>query len=244
MLLYFITDRRQFPGSHEDQREALLGKIADAARAGVDYIQLREKDLSARELLRLAEQALAAIRNANAKQPETGTRKPETGLLINSRLDVALAARAQGVHLRSDDISAADARAVCMKTAVAGNRNPETRNLVIAISCHTADEVRRAEADGADFAVFAPVFEKSGRRGVGLEALHTACRGTPKASTPEPSPAIKIPVLALGGVTLENASDCIAAGAGGIAGIRLFQENDVAGVIFRLRETSPDTSRE
>ena len=92
MLLYYITDRRQFPGTPPEQRDRLLAKIAEAARAGVDLIQLRERDLSARELLQLAMEAVAAVR-------ETRNAKRETRLLINSRLDVALACGADGVHL-------------------------------------------------------------------------------------------------------------------------------------------------
>ena len=78
--------------------------------------------------------------------------------------------------------------------------------------------------------VFAPVFEKGGQRGVGLEALRAACRASPEAS-----PAVTLPVLALGGVTLDNAQACLEAGAAGIAGIRLFQGNDIAEVVSRLR---------
>jgi thiamine-phosphate pyrophosphorylase len=230
VLLYYITDRRQFPGSAAEQRAALLRKIAEAARCGVDYIQLREKDLTARELLALAKEAAAAIRNAAPKQPKTGIQKLETLLLINSRLDVALACGADGVHLRSDDISAAEARAVWMKAAAAPDAGLGTHDCVIAASCHTAGEVRRAQSEGADFVVFAPVFEKGGERGVGLEALRAACRASPEAS-----PAVNLPVLALGGVTLDNAEACLEAGAAGIAGIRLFQDNDVAEVEARLR---------
>ena len=235
MLLYYITDRRQFPGSAAEGRAALLRKIAEAARCGVDYIQLREKDLTASELLELAEDAAAAIRSAAPRQPKTWIHKLETGnqklgtlLLINSRLDVALACGADGVHLRSDDIPAADVRAAWMKAASAGDSGLATRECLIACSCHTAEDVLRAESDGADFVVFAPVFEKGGQRGVGLEALRAACR-------PEPSPAVNLPVLALGGVTLDNAQACREAGAAGIAGIRLFQDNDVAEVVARLR---------
>lgn len=235
MLLYYITDRRQLPGSEEDRRRALLKKLSEAARSGVDYIQLREKDLSARDLLQLALEAVAAINSAAPKGLETGHWKLGTRLLINSRLDVALAAGADGVHLRSDDISAAEAHVVCAKAAVAHNSQRATRNFLVACSCHTPEEVRRAAAEGADFAVFAPVFEKGGQQGVGLEALRAACRGIPPVQAPEASPAVRIPVLALGGVTLQNARDCIAAGAAGIAGIRLFQENDVAEVVARLR---------
>jgi len=242
MLLYYITDRRQFPGSAAEQRAALLRKISEAARCGVDYIQLREKDLTARELLALAEEAAAAIRSAAPKQPKTGIQKLETLLLINSRLDVALACGADGVHLRSDDISAADARAAWMKAAAARDSGLGTRDCLIACSCHTAGEVRHAESEGADFVVFAPVFEKGGQRGVGLEALRAACRGLPQAGAPEASPAVNIPVLALGGVTLDNAQACLEAGAAGIAGIRLFQDNDVGDVVRRLRNIA--TARE
>jgi thiamine-phosphate pyrophosphorylase len=235
VLLYYITDRRQFPGSAGEQRRALLTKIEEAARCGLDFIQLREKDLSARELLPLASDALAAIRNAKRKRLETGNRKPETRLLINSRVDVALAARADGVHLRGDDLSPADARATFTKAAAAGHWPLATDHFLLAVSCHTPEQVRRAQSDGADFVVFAPVFEKAGRKGVGLGALRQACRGIPPADTPEAAPALHIPVLALGGVTLDNAADCLQAGASGLAAIRLFQDNDVAEVVARLR---------
>jgi len=209
MLLYYITDRAQFPGSDAERRARLLDKIAEGARAGVDFIQLREKDLSARELETLARQAMSRLAG-------TSNQQPATRLLINSRIDVAIATGAAGVHLTSTDIGAADARAICTK---AGFANP-----VIAVSCHTAEEVRRAAADGADFAVFAPVFEKQGRAGVGLEKLRGACRA-----------AASMPVFALGGVTLENARSCLDAGAAGVAAIRLFQDNDIARVVTVLR---------
>jgi len=215
VLFYYITDRKQFPGPAPRRRELLLARIAEAARAGVDYIQLREKDLPARELESLAREAVGIVR-------ETRNVKRETHLLINSRSDVALATGADGVHLPSDDISASDARAV-WSSALAGNSKLETRNFVIAVSCHTAEEVRLAEAQGADFAVFGPVFEKVGTSlSVGLDALHRACLG-------------HMPVLAIGGVTLENARACVAAGAAGIAAIRLFQQNDISEIAGSLQ---------
>lgn len=242
MLLYYITDRRQFPGSAAEQSAALLRKISEAADSGVDYIQLREKDLSARELLQFAEAARKRMEEAASSPLATRDAQFGARLLINSRIDIALACGAAGVHLRSDDISAADARVIWTKAAATRNSQVATRNWLIAASCHRTNEVRRAESDGADFAVFAPVFEKGGQRGVGLEALRAACRGAPKAGTPEGSPAVNIPVLALGGVTLENAHACIEAGAAGIAGIRLFQDNNVAQVVARLRRNLPATS--
>ena len=109
-LLYYITDRSQFPGDESARRRALLAKIAEAARARVDYIQLRERDLSARELEMLARDALSAVRNSTPLGTEN--RELRTRLLINSRTDVALAVGADGVHLRADDVAPHEVRRV------------------------------------------------------------------------------------------------------------------------------------
>lgn len=221
MLLYYITDRSQFPGSEAERRARLLDRIAEAARAGVDFIQLREKDLSARDLESLSRDAISRL------LLETRNQKLATRLLINSRLDIALATGAAGVHLTSTDISASEARAVCDK---AGLEHP-----VIAVSCHSADDVRRAESHGADFVVFGPIFEKSGSPGVGLEALRQACAAPLRPRSLEGAGSSSLPVLALGGVTLANARSCRDAGASGIAAIRLFQSGDLAQVVAALR---------
>ena len=227
MLLYYITDRTQFPGDAGRQRRLLLGKIAEAASAGVDFIQLREKDLSARELESLAREAVQIVRR------ETRSAPAATKLLINSRADIALAAGADGVHLRSDDISPADARAAWLN---ARSQKPENGSCCFGVSCHSARDIALAESHGADFAVFAPVFEKSGAPGAGLEALREACR---RAAYPSPNTedrrAPSMPVFALGGITLENARSCLDSGAAGIAAIRLFQQNDIAAVVAALR---------
>src|ERR1019366_7723461 len=216
-LLYYITDRSQFRGDERARRRALLAKVAEAARARVDYIQLREKDLSARELEMLARDALSAVRNSTPLRTEN--RELRTRLLINSRTDVALAAGADGVHLRSDDLSPREVRAVVRLSA---HRPLTTDHFLVAASCHTNEDVIRAESEAADFAVFAPVFEKKDTQPAGLAALREACR-------------TKIPVLALGGVTIENAESCLEAGAAGIAAIRLFQENKIEDVVRALR---------
>src|SRR5512133_3473303 len=204
MLLYYITDRRQFHGNHSEQHRQLLGKIAEASAAGVDYIQLRERDLPIRQLERLAEQAAEAVRSAGTT----------TRLLINSRVDVALAVGAHGVHLRSDDISASDARAIAAAKS----------EFAVAVSCHTPDDVCRAWSHGADFAVLAPVFEKQGEPGIGLEALRRCCSQLPKF------------VVALGGITPGNARSCIHAGAAGVAGIRLFHDSRIGTLVESLRQ--------
>lgn len=215
LLLYYITDRSQFPGTEPARRAALSLKIAEAADAGVDYIQLREKDLSARELESLAQDAMQVVREANTTPDR---RRPRTRLLINSRTDVALAIGADGVHLRSTDISPAIVRHILAARA------EKSLSFSVAVSCHSIQEVRIAESEGASFAVFAPVFEKSGApkmQSTGLETLAEASRS-------------KAPILALGGVTLENAAECVRAGAAGVAGIRLFQNHPIKDVVACL----------
>jgi thiamine-phosphate pyrophosphorylase len=240
VLLYYITDRLQLAGEECARRERLLARIAAAARAGIDYVQLRERDLTARDLEGLAREAVQAVRESGGF---SGTR-----VLINSRLDVALAAGADGVHLRASDLAPSEARAIWAKCN-RDNGRPGGPAFVIAVSCHTVAEVRLAEAHGADFVVFAPVFEKaaapshggkleSGAQagvGVGLEALREACRGAAAPANVEGVGSGSMPVLALGGITLANAGACLEAGASGIAAIRLFQEHDLTETIRRLR---------
>jgi len=208
-ILYYITDRKAFPGDERARRAHLLNKIAEAATAGVHYIQIREKDLTPRELESLARDAAAILK----------LHSPATTLLINSRSDIALSANTAGVHLPSNDISSADVRAIFS--------NASGRQPIISVSCHSPQEVAQAANNGADLALFAPVFEKKDAPRLtthGLAAL-------------QQSSGEKIPVLALGGITLHNAAACLQAGASGIAAIRLFQENEIAAVVRRLRNS-------
>jgi thiamine-phosphate pyrophosphorylase len=217
-LLYYITDRTAFPGNESARCKRLLEKISEAAIVGIDYIQLREKDLPTRELESLAKDAAGIIAKLRTENRE---RRP--ALLINSRTDVAIAVQTDGVHLRSDDISPQEVRAI-WKQGGAGELPGElsARDPLIGVSCHSPADVIQAAATHASFAVFAPVYEKIGSLPAGLSLLREACQN-------------KIPVLALGGVTLSNARACLAAGAAGIAAIRLFQENDIEAVARKLR---------
>ncbi len=214
MLVCYITDRKQLPGDETTRRRLLIAKIGEAARCGVDFIQLREKDLSGRELEALAHDAVNMVRE-NSKP---ANRASIIRLLVNSRTDIALAVGADGVHLRSDDVTPSDVRIIWSQCG-AGTRP------TIGVSCHSAEDVQRAASDRADFALFGPLFEKRDAQEMptaGLENLRRACREN-------------IPVLALGGITLENARACLDAGAAGVAGIRLFQENDISKVVELLR---------
>ena len=211
MLRCAITSRALYPGDELQQQAALIREASRWATDGIDLIQLREKDLPAANLATLARKILRAIAQTN---------RP-TKLLINSRLDIAIATRAHGVHLTagSDELLPAQVRSL-----YASANLPQP---VVTVSCHTPEDVRRAHQNKADAILFAPVFEKivafekiiAGDgvlpiRGQGLDQLHAAC-----------ILASPIPIYALGGVTLENASSCIAAGAAGIAGIRLFHRS-------------------
>ena len=217
ILLYYITDRKAFAADEPERRSRVLEKIGEATQAGVDFIQLREKDLSLRELESLAREAVGVVRKVRAQNPSS-----RTALLVNSRTDVALVTGCDGVHLRGEDVSPSEVRRVWESYAEV--RTPGSlENPQIGISCHSPLEVRQAASEGATFAVFAPVFKKEGAQPAGVSALREACQA-------------KIPVLALGGVTLENAELCLQAGAAGIAGIRLFQEHDVAKIVKQLRD--------
>ena len=236
-LLYYITDRTAFPGGERTRRTRLLEKISEATRANIDYIQLREKDIPIRDLESLAREAVAVIMKLR-----TENRELRTALLINSRTDVARAVAADGVHLRSNDISPNDVTAIWGKIPVgtaalgcpaeqsaapteSGGKKISRQPPIVGVSCHTPEEVRQAEQNGAAFTVFAPVFEKKDApvtRPTGLAQLGEACKA-------------RIPILALGGVTLENANECLAAGAAGIAAIRLFQENEIGRIVRELR---------
>ena len=204
MLLYAITGRQLLPGSEQERQAALVALAGHWGRRGVDYIQVREKDLAAGDLLVLARRVVAAVR-------ETGR---ETRVLVNGPGDVALAAGADGVHLPgSASAEAGDETRRIFRSA--------GRQAIVSRACHSIDEVR---ATDASLIVFAPVFEKvSGQepagQGVGLGTLAEACRA-----------AGPVPVIALGGVTRGNAAECMAAGAAGVAGIRLFMGDEWRGL--------------
>jgi thiamine-phosphate pyrophosphorylase len=181
LIRYYITDRRAAGGLQQ------LHTIIQRNARAVDWVQIREKDLSARELTALVRAAVAA----------------GAQVLVNDRVDVALTGRAAGVHLPSHAVAPREIRRI---TPVA---------FMIAVSCHSIEEVRRAEEEGADFVVFGPVFYTASKapygEPVGLQKLFEAAR------------SVRIPVLALGGIDDDNVAECLAAGAAGIAGITLFQ---------------------
>ena len=158
-----------------------------AIASGIDMIQIREKDLTSSELLDL-------VRRIAGIAEDSPTR-----VLVNDRLDIARAVGVSGVHLPQNGLPAASVRPLVD---------------ILGVSTHTKEEVRDAEAAGADFVVFGPIFDTPGKTAVGLDRLR------------EVSAAVRIPVLAIGGITEKNTPLVVEAGAAGIAAIRMFQKGE------------------
>jgi len=216
-LLCYVTDRRSLSESEPRQAlETLLSKVEAAAASGVDWIQIREKDLSGRDYAWLTREALH-----RAAKHEASNGAP-AHILVNDRLDVALSERAGGVHLGESSLPLPEARRFLESRG-------EREDFVIGVSCHSLEAAKSAAIAGAHYLFFGPVYTTPSKAAFGapqgLERLAEVCR------------TVSIPVLAIGGITLANASDCLAAGAYGIAAIRLFQgARDMSSVVQSLRK--------
>jgi len=198
--LYYITDRRQI------QSHTLDTCIAGAIAAGVDWVQIREKDLPARSLLALTEAAL-----------ESARREGRTRVMVNDRLDVALAAKAHGVHLGTRS----------MPVDLVRRLAPD--EFVVGASCHSLAEALAAQAAGADYLLLGPIFATPSKLPYGPPLGLAKLR--------EVTLQVSIPVFALGGITLDRALLCRQNGASGIAGIRIFQDCDsIEELVRELRE--------
>ncbi|MGH9775670.1 MAG: thiamine phosphate synthase [Candidatus Acidiferrales bacterium] len=214
-IICYVTDRRQLEPDRATRD--LIPPILASVFAGVDWIQIREKDLSARELLAVARDAVTLAGR--------GTR-----VLINDRLDVALAAGAAGVHLGDESFPPDVVLRWCR-----GDHVPP--DFLVGVSCHNAQQVEEAQKAGASYAFFGPIFETPSKAvfgpPVGIERLAEVCR------------AARIPTLAIGGINAENAARCYSAGAAGIAAIRLFQDAaNLAEVVGALRQADESCSSE
>lgn len=204
-----VTDRHRYGAdAGSGNLDPLLEAIGRAARAGVDIIQVRERDLSDRKLLELVRAAIRTVKATPAR------------VLVNQRADVAMAAGAAGVHLRSTSPSAARVRVVVPAEFLVGR------------SVHSRDEAESAVGEGGcDYLLFGTIFQSTSKPAAhpvaGVEALRMLCRAVP------------LPVLAIGGITEARAADAAGAGAAGIAAIELFAHGSEA----TLRETVHNVRR-
>ncbi|HXA79519.1 MAG TPA: thiamine phosphate synthase [Candidatus Acidoferrales bacterium] len=194
-IVCYVTDRKALGTA--DSAENLLVRIRAAVTAGVDWVQLRERELPARELLALTKAAI-------------GLGGGEARIVVNDRLDVALAAGAAGVHLGGASLPANEVvRSLREENAPA--------EFLVGVSCHSMKEAREAENAGANYVFLGPVFDTPAKRSYGppqgIARLAEVCS------------AVRIPVIAIGGVNDENGMECVSAGATGIAAIRMFQES-------------------
>ena len=238
-LLCYVTDRHSVVSTEIlearqpfDACKILLEKIAAAAAAGVDWIQIREKDLSGRECSSLTREAMTltasssppdSAKGSTSSKTEATREKVSTRILVNDRLDVALAVQSHGVHLGEKSLPPHEARRLV-------NSLHREKDFLIGVSCHSREAAQAAERGDADYLFFGPVFATPSKAAYGepqgLERLREVCR------------SVRLPVLAIGGITLENASACLSAGASGIAAIRLFQDApDLAAVVRALRKS-------
>jgi thiamine-phosphate pyrophosphorylase len=209
-IVCYVTHRKSLGG--DDLAQRVLAKIEAAVAASVNWVQIREKDLQGRELFELAR---AGVRASTGRAAV---------VFVNDRLDVALAAGAGGVHLGGASLSARDVVRWCRGgNAPAGFR--------VGVSCHSVEEVRETERAGANYAFFGPIFDTPSKRKFGapqgIANLADACA------------AVRMPVIAIGGVDASNGAECMRAGAAGIAAIRLFQDAsgtaELAETVARLR---------
>jgi thiamine-phosphate pyrophosphorylase len=226
MLLYAISSRKALPGDDVEQRRRLVELALGWASGGVDYIQIREKDLPLPELQSLAAQVVEAVRSTGSS----------TRVLLNGPAQVALAAGADGVHLPSTPGLDPTGNPQMIGTAGTAVRAADGayeragREAVVSAACHSPEEIRRAT--GASLLLFSPVFEKVSDKhvtnGQGLAALRAAVEL-----------AAPTPIVALGGVTEKNAAACVQNGAAGIAAIRLFIGDGWRSLVEAPKATKP-----
>ncbi len=218
-ILCYVTARRVLGGEGAgDALDKLLQKVELAVHAGVDWVQIREKDLSGRECALLAHGALKCA----AKSPSSdGTR---TRILVNDRLDIALAEGAGGVHLSENSLPVQEVMPFV-------DARGERKDFLVGVSCHSLEAAKFAANGGADYIFFGPVFGTPSKAAFGapqgLEKLKEVCR------------AVSVPVIAIGGITLANGGGCLTAGASGLAAIRLFQDaQDLPSCVRALKNHS------
>jgi thiamine-phosphate pyrophosphorylase len=222
-ILCYVTGRQSLSAAPQEVlTELLLDKIELLAEAGVDWIQLREKDLSGKQSASLTREALKRV------SKQAGQTKSAARIIVNDRLDVALAEQTGGVHLGENSVPVEEAKRLLRSSPGAQTLAHE---FLVGVSCHSLEAAKSAALAGADHLFFGPIFATPSKAAYGspqgLHRLAEVCR------------SVNIPVLAIGGITLANASYCLSAGASGLAAIRLFQDSaDPVSLVRALRQQS------
>ena len=243
-ILCYVTDRKTLPVSEfadkkvstanpHDELRNLLRHIRSAQAAGIDWIQLREKDLSGKDYSLLARSALEQNSSSHPRRP--AEQAPAVArIIINDRVDVAIAEQAGGVHLGENSLPTKEVRQWLRARGIATEPGLQftDRKFLAGVSCHSLESALRAEQNGTDYIFFGPIFATPSKSEYGapqgLARLEQVCS------------SLSSPVLAIGGITSENAASCIAAGAAGISAIRLFQQaNDLDAAVGDLRGMDP-----
>jgi thiamine-phosphate pyrophosphorylase len=204
-ILCYVTDRRSLPlATSADAHDLLFQSVERAAAAGADWIQLREKDYSGKEWEELVRESVRRVARV----------KSAARIFVNDRVDVALVCGAGGAHLSETGIPVAEA---CRLSDDFFSRHGRQRDFLVGVSCHSLGAALGAARAGADYIYFSPIFFTPSKASYGppqgVERLATICN------------AVSIPVIAIGGITPQNASDCFQAGAAGVAAIRMFQDS-------------------
>lgn len=209
-----MTDRRSLHvDASQSHQSALARCIERAVSAGLDWVQIREKDLPARNLLEVTRTAIGFCKTTSAQS--------KTRILVNDRFDVAWAAGAAGVHSGENSLP--------IRVLVEARRACLPPNFLVGASCHSLGGAINTTEGGADYLFFGPIFDTPSKARFGppqgVAKLARICS------------AVSIPVIAIGGITIENVRQCRQAGAAGIAAIRLFQQDgDIAGIAGKLRQ--------
>jgi thiamine-phosphate diphosphorylase len=203
VTLCLVTDRKRLGGA-----APLLEQLKHAVDVGVDLIQIRERDLEAAALADLVARAVAIARGSS------------TRVVVNDRLDVAIACGADGVHLRGDSIPIAAARRLAPQPFLVGK------------SVHSEEEAR--EAIGADYLIAGTVYPTASKPNARVTLGAAGLRAIVGRAA--------APVLAIGGVTRDRLGDVAASGASGVAAIGLFLDEQLAEIVCEARRRF-DTAR-
>jgi len=192
-LIYLITDGETTAANFTEKKPQILNLVEAAVQTKISLIQIREKKLSARLIFELASEVARLTQNT------------ETKLLVNDRADIALAARADGVHLTSRSVS------------VAVIKRSFPKNFIVGVSAHTVAEAESAKGQGANFATFSPIFPSPGKgESLGIEMLRTVCESLKP-----------FPVIALGGINETNFKQILETGASGFAAVRFLNNEKI-----------------